>query len=247
MISLAVEGQITVLELAHGKANALDLELMEALVARLDEVERSTARALVLRGSGRIFSAGVDLVRLLDGGPGYVDAFVRSLGVGLERLFAFPRPVIAAVNGHAIAGGCVLAAAADRRLMADGKGRIGIPELKVGVPFPSEPLEVMRFAVPATVERLVYGGATLLPREALQIGLVDEVVPAEELDARALRVAGSMAAIEPSAFRLSKRALRAPALERMRRERDDDEVRRCWSSAETLGAIRRYVEATLGK
>ena len=100
--------------------------------------------------------------------------------------------MVAAVNGHAIAGGCVIARAADARLMAEGAGRIGVPELLVGVPFPAAALEVVRFAVPREkVQSLIYTGRTLSAEEALGAGLVDEVVAPGALLARRRRSPGS--------------------------------------------------------
>ena len=88
-----------------------------------------------------------------------------------QALFAFPKPVVAAVNGHAIAGGCILVCAADWRLMAREPGRIGIPELLVGVPFPVVPLEIMRFATQASqLQALAYRGLTLAAGDALHNG-----------------------------------------------------------------------------
>ena len=136
------------MRLAHGKVSAIDLELLECVVDRLDQIEESSARAIVLAGTGSSFSAGVDLFRVLDGGPDYLNRFLPALSRALVRLFTFPRPVVAAINGHAIAGGCILASACDYRLMALGKGKIGVPELVVGVPFPMIALEILRDLVP---------------------------------------------------------------------------------------------------
>src|SRR5262245_30616455 len=182
------EGILT-LRLAHGKASLLDVELLDALLRGLDGVAEDV-RALILTGTGSIFSAGVDLFRLTQGGAEYVRRFLPLLSRFVRTLFAFPRPVVAAANGHAIAGGCLIVLAADARLMAEGGGRIGIPELLVGVPFPAAPLEVVRFAVPQDkVQSLIYTGRTLPPREALAAGLVDEVVAPDNLLSRAQEIA----------------------------------------------------------
>src|SRR5262249_50525029 len=125
------EGILT-LRLAHGKASALDVELLDALQHELDGVPEDV-RALVLTGTGSIFSAGVDLFRLTQEGADYVRRFLPLLSRLVRALFTFPRPVVAAANGHAIAGGCIIVLASDVRLMAEGTGRIGIPELLVGV------------------------------------------------------------------------------------------------------------------
>src|SRR5262249_57136121 len=159
----------------------------------------------------------------------------------VRTLFALPRPVVAAVNGHAIAGGCVLVLAADVRLMAAEAVRIGLPELLVGVPFPATALAVVRFAVPRDkVQSLVYTGRTLPPQEALTAGLVDEVVPAEDLLARAQEVARQLGLIPPQVYRLTKQSLRAEALERIERagEPQDRAVLEVWSAAETHAHVR---------
>src|SRR3954469_17543280 len=111
MIDIEMHRNVGVLHLTHGKANALDLELCKAITRRLEEHRHSSMQALVLIGQGQIFSAGVDLLRVLEGGPAYLEVFLPALSKAFETLFCFPKPVIAAINGHAIAGGCVLACA----------------------------------------------------------------------------------------------------------------------------------------
>ena len=247
MIVLTRRGRVAVLRMAHGKANALDLELCEALTAQLDDCARSDAGALVVTGDGRMFSAGVDLLRIVNDGAAYVRTFLPSLNKMLETLFSFPKPVVAAVNGHAIAGGCVMASAADYRMMGREPGRIGIPELLVGVPFPVVPLEIMRFAVPRQyLQALAYRGLTLTADLAQQHGLVDAVVDAERLLDEAVAVAESLSAIPATAFSLTKRQMRAPTHRRIRAGAAvDAAVQDAWASPETLNAIREYVARTL--
>ena len=233
--------------MTHGKANALDLELCEALTAQLDDCARSDAGALVLTGDGRMFSAGVDLIRVVNGGAAYVQTFLPSVNKMFETLFSCPKPVVAAVNGHAIAGGCVMTCAADYRMMAREPGRIGIPELLVGVPFPVVPLEIMRFAAPRQyLQAMAYRGLTLTADQGLHHGLVDEVVDGERLLDEAVAVAESLAAIPSAAFSLTKTQMRAPTRRRMRAGAAVDvEVQDAWAAPETLNAIRDYVARTL--
>jgi enoyl-CoA hydratase len=241
---------IAILRLEHGKVNAFDLELAEAISRTLAEVAAGPARAAVLTGTGRIFSAGVDLVRLVEGGHSYVDRFVPALIAAFRDLLVFPLPLVAAVNGHAIAGGCIAAAACDHRVMADGAGRIGIPELLVGVPFPTVALEIMRLAVPPPhLQALVYTGRTCLPSEAIQRGLVDRLVPADRLIDEACRTAADLGSVDPEVFRMTKRALRADAMASIdsAAPADDAATRERWAAPETLAAIRRYLARTLGK
>lgn len=240
---------ITILRMAHGKANALDLELLEGMVAELAAVETEGTRALVLTGAGSIFSAGVDLFRLVDGGAGYVERFFPALGRALERLFLLPIPVVAAVNGHAVAGGCLLTLAADYRLMARGPGKIGIPEQRVGVPFPTWPTEIVRFAVPPhQIQAMMHLGRTYGVDEAVERGLLDEVAEPGDLLDRALAVAGDLAAIAPETFRLTKEQLRRPVQQRVREHHDlDAQVFEVWKSPATHQVIRDYLAKTLKK
>ena len=246
MIELTSRGDIALLRLQHGKANTLDLELCQALTRELEAFRQSASKALVMTGSGRIFSAGVDLRRVVDEGAPYVRAFLPAMNASFETLFSLVKPVVAAVNGHAIAGGCILAAAADRRLMARDGGRIGIPELLVGVPFPVVPLEIMRFAAARHLPSLAYTGATRTADEAQRDGLIDAVVDGERLVDEAIAAAESLAAIPPTAFALTKRQLREPVIERIHvGSAIDALVQNAWASDDTLAAIRGYVERTL--
>lgn len=241
---------VAVLRMAHGKASALDSELLAALAAELDDIERADGlESVVLTGTGTIFSAGVDLHRVLEGGSDYLADFLPTLDRALRRLFTFPRPVVAALNGHAVAGGCVLSCACDYRIMADGGGTIGVPELPVGVPFPDVALEILRFGAPGErLQELVYLGKTYPVPDALARGLIDEIAQPHALLERACAVARQLAGIPRTTFRLTKRQLRQPVLERIERHAlTDAEVARAWGSAEIRAAIAAYVERTLTK
>jgi enoyl-CoA hydratase len=229
--------------------SAIDVELLDALLRELDGVA-DDVRALILTGTGSIFSAGVDLFRLTQEGADYVRRFLPLLSRFVRTLFTFPRPVVAAVNGHAIAGGCVIVLACDARLMAKGAGTMGMPELLVGVTFPADVLEVVRFAVPRhKVQSLIYTGRTLAPQEALDAGLVDEVVAPDDLLARSQEIARQLAGIPPPVYRMTKQALRAEALERIERagELHDQAALEVWTAAETHAHVREYLRRTLRK
>lgn len=250
MIERSEADGIVTLRLAHGKASALDLELLQGLSTALDEAQHATTRAVILTGTGSIFSAGVDLFRILKERDAYIDRFVPALTTTFRKLFDFPRPLVAAINGHAIAGGCILANACDYRLMASGRGRIGIPELHVGVPFPPFALELMRLVIsPSHLQEIVYGGATYSPDEALRRGLLDEVTAAEDLDSRAAEKAAQLAQIDPVVFAITKRQLRASALRAYEAlgATADDEVNGRWRSPEALSRIEAYLEKTVGR
>jgi enoyl-CoA hydratase len=250
VIAVEQSAGVAVVRLSHGKANALDLELCAAIVATLERLEHSDDRAIVLTGQGRMFSAGVDLVRLAQGGADYVRDFLKALHRLYDTAFFHPKPVIAAINGHAIAGGCVLACCADRRIAAADGGRIGVTELLVGVPFPALTFEVMRFATaPQFLADGMLTGATFPPEEALRRGLVDELSPADTLIDRAVAVARTLGALPPATFALTKRQIRQPVADRMAAHgaATDSEAERIWTAPDTIERVRAYVEATLKK
>ena len=215
MIAHALNDGIAVLTMRHGKANALDIEFCNALTARFAALRDSEARAIVLSGQGGIFSAGVDLRRLSEGGADYIRTFLPALHRLYDSVFFHPKPVVAAINGHAIAGGAILAACADRRIMARGAGRIGVTELLVGVPFPALAFEILRFAAPARyLPEFTLSGATYPTDAALERGWIDELAELEELLQDAIAVATEMAELSPPAFAATKRQIRAQVAER---------------------------------
>jgi enoyl-CoA hydratase len=238
MIEREQNAGILTLRLAHGKASAMDVELCEALTRELREAEEGDARAVILTGTGSIFSAGVDLFRMTNEGAAYVGRFFPALRESLEALFTFPKPIIAAVNGHAIAGGCLMAAACDYRLMSAGK--IGVPELLVGVPFPAIAIEILKFACGRDAQSLVYSGRTITPDDAKLAGLIDEVVAPDFLHTRAEVVARELAAIDARNFALTKKQLRGGNV-------PDSDVMKMWSAAEVHEHIREYLGRTVGK
>jgi enoyl-CoA hydratase len=250
MIDIKTQAGIAVLTLTHGKANALDIELCEALTARFQELRGSDAKAVVLTGQGKIFSAGVDLIRLSEGGAAYVRKFLPVLHKLYDAVFYHPKPVVAAINGHAIAGGCVLACCADRRIMTREGGRIGVTEMLVGVPFPALAFEIVRFAVPPRyLSEFTLSGATYETDTALQRGWIDEIAEPGELIEDAIAVAQELALLSPAAFAQTKMQIRQAVTERMAQsgEATDKAVTAIWTAPETLSHIRDYVARTLKK
>ena len=250
MIELTQHGDIAILKMVHGKANALDIEMLEAIVAQFKQLETSPARATVLTGQGRMFSAGVDLPRLTAGGADYVRKFLPALHRLYDTVFHHPKPVIAAINGHAIAGGCVLACCADKRIAVRDGGRIGVTELLVGVPFPTMAMEVMRFATPSQYyPDTILSGAIFPTDVALVRGLIDEIVEPEALMDYAIATAQTLAKLPPATFALTKRQLRQGLTDQMATHgaRVDAEAEKIWTDAGTIAHVHDYVAKTFKK
>ena len=250
MIDIKLDNGVAVVSMSHGKVNALDIEFCEALAARFSELRTSDAKAVVLTGQGKIFSAGVNLVRLSEGGTAYIRRFLPVLHRLYDAVFFHPKPVIAAINGHAIAGGAVLACCADRRIMARGSGRIGVTEILVGVPFPALAFEIVRFAVPPRyLSEFTLSGATYATDAALQQGWVDEVAEPDDLLDDALAVARELAMLSPPAFAQTKSQIRQAVGECLQRsgEATDKAVTEIWTAPATLTYVRDYVARTLKK
>jgi enoyl-CoA hydratase len=238
MLDVEQRSGVTVARLRHGRVNALDLELLQAITAAMRDADENAA--VVITGSGTAFSAGVDLQRIVAGGPAYVQEFLPALSGTFMAIFDHPGPVLAAINGHAIAGGCVIAAACDVRVMSQGK--IGLAELSVGVPFPASAMEILRHAIGPAVGRLVLTAALLDAPQAQSIGLVDDVEVPDELLDSVIRQAQTMAQVPDDVFAFTKRQLQQPARDRIAARRGDAEATLAmWSSARTRDAITGYL------
>ena len=241
VIEIETVGAVQVLTLSSGRVNAQDVELLTELTSVLGELQRSGAGALVVTGAGRAFSAGVDLTRVVDGGAGYTDRLIPALSAAFEAMFGYPGPTVAAINGAAIAGGCVLACACDRRLIGP-EAQIGASEVRVGVPFPVAALEVMRYACGRHADDVLLGGRLYRGDEAVATGIAHRVV-ADDLVGAAVAEAADLGGIPADAYRHTKAQLRGATLARMRdSDAIDSEVRGLWGAEETQRRIAAYLE-----
>jgi enoyl-CoA hydratase len=241
VIEIQTVETVRVLTLSSGRVNALDVELLEELTAAIRELQVSGAGPLVVTGAGRVFCAGVDLNRVLQGGADYADRLIPALSDVFVAMFCYPGPTVAAINGAAIAGGCVLACACDRRLMSPD-AQIGASEVRVGVPFPAAALEVMRYACGDHAEEVLLGGRLYRGADAIANGLAHRVF-ADDLIEAAVAEASDLAEISADAYRHTKAQLRAPTLARISEAGDiDHEVRQLWGADQTRQRIADSVE-----
>jgi enoyl-CoA hydratase/carnithine racemase len=239
LVRVEAHEDVALVTIDRPPANAMDLELLAAGRDVLDGLAAEEPGAVVLAGRPGFFSAGLDLKLA----PTLDASGQRDMAAAINRLFAgwyaFPRPVVAAVTGHAIAGGLILALCADHRVGATA-GRLGLTELKAGIPYPAVAMEVVRAELTAPVARRLVLRAELFeaPR-TLELGLVDELAEPDDVVPRALAVAQEMAALPRFAYSAIKRQLRAPALaaaERALAAPDDPATDAGWLSEETAAA-----------
>jgi enoyl-CoA hydratase len=205
----------------NGKANAISAALLERLDALIGQL--GDARAAVITDQGSAFCAGLDLPPLVDLDRAAMRGFIRRFDDLVMRLFELPIPLIAAVNGHAVAGGCVLALQADVRIGADRESRIGLNETRLGIGLPGAVVETLRCQVPgSSLGPLALEGRLVSPREALALGLFHELVPEKDLMTRALERAAELAALPPAGLRMVKQSLRKPAAAAARASEDTE-------------------------
>ncbi len=241
MLDVTRHRGIAVLTMSDGKVQALDDTMMECIIDALESCRDDSA--LILTGMGKAFSAGVNLHKILEGGKSYTEKFLPLLDRMLEKLYLFPNPVIAAINGHALAGGCILANACDYQIMSSGK--IGVTELLVGVPFPTLALNILKNSLESKFqEESIYFGKIYSTEMALERGLIREIATPEALMTRSFEAAEQFTSIPPAAFSLTKRQLRQPVVDHARKYGFEAEILIEWLSPQTHDRIRAYMDKT---
>ncbi|MBT2144724.1 MULTISPECIES: enoyl-CoA hydratase/isomerase family protein [unclassified Rhodanobacter] len=195
------------IQLARPPVNALNLELLRALHAAVDDAVQGGVRGIVLSGAQGLFSAGVDVPALLGRDRAGVREYWREFFALCAALARAPIPLVAAITGHSPAGGAVLALFCDYRVMAEGPYRIGLNEVQVGLIVPeSIQLALRRVVGTYRAERLLVAGAMIEAGEALACGFVDELTGVDQVSTRALHWLGELLAL-PSHAMLATRTL----------------------------------------
>lgn len=215
-ITYAADGAVGLVRMDDGKANAIQRELCEALQNALDRAEREPVAVVVLCGRPGFFSAGLDLKVL----PGLDAEDLRATTAlfveTMRRVFLFPKPVVAASEGHAIAGGMMLYLAADVRLAVDEDvSRYGLNEALTGIPLVAGTAGICQYGIPPQHHtEMILHGRLLTARETCERGVTEELVPAREfLLERALARANGLVSVEPNAYRVNKLMLRRAAFD----------------------------------
>jgi enoyl-CoA hydratase/carnithine racemase len=196
----------------------MTMDLLDTIERAIDDFELGPANAAVLTGYEKFFSAGLALPKLVDLDRPAMHVFIERFSRTMMRVLACEKPLVAAINGHAIAGGCVLALMCDWRVIVDDPAvKIGLNETQLGIGLPAIVIEPLRAQVPpASLVSIALAGTLFAPADALAIGLVHETVPAGELATRAEAKARQLA-LPRAATQQVKRALRTPVIDAISR------------------------------
>ncbi|HEV3229182.1 MAG TPA: enoyl-CoA hydratase/isomerase family protein [Solirubrobacteraceae bacterium] len=230
------QGEVAIVRLDRPPANALTPDVLADLIAALEEVAASPPGALVVAGRDGVFSAGADLKLIPNLDPAGQREMVRGINGLCLTTYALPFPVIAAVTGHAIAGGFVFAMCSDLRI-AGAQGRYGLTEVRVGVPYPAAAIGVVRAELGAPAARFLALGAGLVDAAwCLRHGAFDEVVDDGAVLDRALALGRELAQMPAEVYSRTKRELRGQTLEWMRDAVERDPLLGAWVDDEGRAA-----------
>ncbi len=245
MIQTLEHGNVRELRLNRPPVNALSPELIAALLQAVRAAAGDGKRALVLSGSPGMFSAGLDVPALLKLDRQAMENVWRDFYALLGAIASSPIPIAAAITGHAPAGGTVLALFCDHRIAAEGDWRMGLSEVQVGLPLPPILMWALRRQIGAReAECLAVSGLLITPAEAAACGLVDEVVPADQVVDRALKWCEGLLALPRVAMEITRRQARADLVAEFARNTAQElaEVNSWWWSDETQKTLHRMVE-----
>jgi enoyl-CoA hydratase len=212
LVTYQSDGPVATITMDDGKVNALSPAMQADINAALDQADADSATVILTGRPGR-FSAGFDLNTLSAGGR---DAVLMLRG-GFElasRLLSFPRPVIMACSGHAMAMGFFLLLSGDHTIGLDGPYKIVANEVAIGLPMPRPAIAVMRNRLtPAAFTRTAVLAQPFSPQEAIAAGVLDQVVTEDELLPTAVEVATALSALDMNAHAITKRLARTPSLD----------------------------------
>ena len=214
---LTVVDGLAVVRLARAHGNAINDDLVGNLIAVCGEVEGNPEiRGVLLAAEGKLFCPGLDLQELVEFDREAMRRFAERFNACVSALFNLSRPMVAALHGHAVAGGCVLALTADWRVLAEG-AMVGLNEVRVGVPFPFGVAMMLKDSVPrARLEEVALFGRNYTGPEAIASGLVHEVRPVAGFESYCLERLAELASRDANALAITKRYLRRSTAESMR-------------------------------
>jgi enoyl-CoA hydratase/carnithine racemase len=244
MLDVISHGDITELRMNRPPANALNHDLLEALIAGYADALDTGARGLILSGQPGMFCAGLDVPELLGQSRSDIHRFWSLLFQASKSLAACPVPVVAALAGHSPAGGAVLAAHCDYRIGADGAFKIGFNEVQVGLALPASILRVFEDLVGSRPARQIGMQGQLMSMDrAREIGLVDELVAPEALEERVLEFLRGLLALPTIAMNTTRLSGKEGVIAMLEASDDVNRTTAAWFTDETQVAMQRLVDS----
>jgi enoyl-CoA hydratase/carnithine racemase len=207
MISVEKRGKVALVRLDWSITNAINMNCVKAFSAIIDRLgsDPQVHGVVLSSSSAKFFSIGFDIPELFDLSREDFASFYRAVNQMCLELYALPKPTVAAITGHAIAGGCILALCCDYRFIADGRKLIGLNEVKLGVPVPYPADRMLRELVGMRPAReIMEAGEFYEPEQALEIGLVDRVLPLERVVEEAVEMAEVLGSLPGAAYGMIK-------------------------------------------
>lgn len=242
----------TIVQMNRGKVNAINYDMVQELRQVFRDIENdSTVKGVILTGQPHYFSAGLDLIELFQYDKRQIKDFFRVFGALFIELMHITKPVISAITGHSPAGGCVLAVACDNRIMADGEQYIiGLNEVAVNIQISQNLIETYAFWIgEGLANRYIMEGKLLNAEEALSAGLVDELVPLEEVLPRAEAKMQHYLQADQEILTNTKRKLRKNVLGRLDLDAENSlkEAATLWWKPEIRTKMEAYVKSFTDK
>jgi len=247
LIHLEHHDKVAILKLNRGITNALNLQLVNQLAESLQELrDDPNTHSLVLSSSNdKFFSIGFDIPELLKLARKDFKIFYQAFNQVCMKLHTLPKPTIAAITGHSIAGGCILALCCDYRFIAEGRKLMGLNEIKLGLPVPYPGNCILQHLVGTRNAREIMNtGEFYNPEESLQIGMVDQVLPLKEVVPKSIEKAKLLGGLTHEAFQMikSNRAETVEAQVLAHLQKKEQLFIKCWHSNETRELLREATE-----
>ncbi len=246
MIRIEYHNKVAIVKLDRDVTNALNLELVTELNKTLQKVKNNPdINSLVITGSNeKFFSIGFDIPQLFGFSKDDFKVFYKAFNRVCLELYTLPKLTIAAITGHAVAGGCILALCCDYRFIAEGRKKMGLNEIKLGVPIPYPADCILRQIVGfRNAREIVDTGEFYLPDKLLQMGMVDLILPLDQLLVKSIEKAKLLGALSQDAFAMSKRnrveMVEAQVLAKLKEK--ERLFLECWYSAETRKRLKEAI------
>lgn len=245
-IKTTIKDRLAIITLDRGKSNALNREMINELGNMLRNIESDpNIGAAIITGKENFFSAGLDLIELYNYSEAEAKSFWQQFLDFTAAITAFKKPLVAAINGHSPAGGCVIALACDYRIMAEGKSIIGLNEIPVGIIVPNSIFSLYAFWLgKANASRSLLDGKLFNPQEALEKGLVDELVNPAGILTAAERKTRKYMSMEQHTWSSSKLNIRKELIAATRADQSEElaAMLRQWWSPATRSILKTIIE-----